>query len=144
MYFLFGLVKLIFRLPKSEEYLPEGLPGIFKFCGPFAKFLSHSKHIANYKWGIQHKYNTMFQNGFLHYRAARLSTTEANSVFIVWLFIYLLLLLTRFLFIYLLCSFTLLHKWRIWNAFAHFAWLAEMYICAFSIYSGMRKFGNPL
>ncbi len=26
--FLFGLVKLIFGLLKSEEYLPEGLPGI--------------------------------------------------------------------------------------------------------------------
>ncbi len=24
---LFGLVKYIFGLPKSEEYLPEGLPG---------------------------------------------------------------------------------------------------------------------
>ncbi len=32
--FLFGLVKLIFGLPKSEEYLPEGLPGILKFCEP--------------------------------------------------------------------------------------------------------------
>ncbi len=28
LFFLFGLVKLIFGLPKSEEYLPEGLPGI--------------------------------------------------------------------------------------------------------------------
>ncbi len=27
VFFLFGLVKLIFGLPKSEEYLPEGLPG---------------------------------------------------------------------------------------------------------------------
>ncbi len=33
--FLFGLVKLIFGLPKSEEYLPEGLPGILKFCEPW-------------------------------------------------------------------------------------------------------------
>ncbi len=32
---LFGLVKLIFGLPKSEEYLPEGLPGILKFCEPW-------------------------------------------------------------------------------------------------------------
>ncbi len=32
--FLFGLVKFIFWLPKSEEYLPEGLPGILKFCEP--------------------------------------------------------------------------------------------------------------
>ncbi len=34
IYFLFGLVKLIFRLPRSEEYLSEGLPGILKFCKP--------------------------------------------------------------------------------------------------------------
>ncbi len=27
-FFFLGLVKLIFGLPKSEEYLPEGLPGI--------------------------------------------------------------------------------------------------------------------
>ncbi len=32
--FLFGLVKLIFRLPKSEEYLPKGLPGTLKFASP--------------------------------------------------------------------------------------------------------------
>ncbi len=30
--FLFGLVKSIFRLPKSEKYLPQGLPGILKLC----------------------------------------------------------------------------------------------------------------
>ncbi len=29
--FLFGIVKLISGLPKSEEYLPEELPGIFTF-----------------------------------------------------------------------------------------------------------------
>ncbi len=34
-FILFGLVQLIFRLPKSEEYLPEGLPGILKFCKPW-------------------------------------------------------------------------------------------------------------
>ncbi len=28
VFILFGLVQLIFGLPKSEEYLPEGLPGI--------------------------------------------------------------------------------------------------------------------
>ncbi len=28
VFFLFGQVKLIFGLPKYEEYLPEGLPGI--------------------------------------------------------------------------------------------------------------------
>ncbi len=34
---LFGLVKLIFILEKSEEYLPEGLQGILKFCKPCSK-----------------------------------------------------------------------------------------------------------
>ncbi len=42
MYFLFGLVKLIFRLPKSEEYLPEGLPGILNFA-------SHSQIFEPFK-----------------------------------------------------------------------------------------------
>ncbi len=38
VFFLFGLVKLIFGLPKSEEYLPEGLPGILKFCEPWLDY----------------------------------------------------------------------------------------------------------
>ncbi len=37
--FLFGLVKLIFGLPKSEEYLPEGLPGILKICVPWCVYV---------------------------------------------------------------------------------------------------------
>ncbi len=39
VFFLFGLVKQIFGLPKSEEYLPEGLPGILKFCEPWDRWV---------------------------------------------------------------------------------------------------------
>ncbi len=42
------LVKLILGLPKSEEYLPEGLPGILKFCEPCNEFASFfSEKISN-------------------------------------------------------------------------------------------------
>ncbi len=44
VFILFGLVKLIFGLPKSEEYLPEGLPGILKFCEPW--YFCHHKNDA--------------------------------------------------------------------------------------------------
>ncbi len=42
--FLFGLVKYIFGLPKSEEYLPEGLPGILKFYEPWDVLLIVNLH----------------------------------------------------------------------------------------------------
>ncbi len=35
IYFLFGLIKYNFGVPNSEEYLPEGVPGILKFCEPW-------------------------------------------------------------------------------------------------------------
>ncbi len=47
--FLFGLVKLIFGLPKSEEYLPEGLPVILKFCEPWYSCMNEpSEQYADY------------------------------------------------------------------------------------------------
>ncbi len=58
VFFLFGLVKLIFGLPKSEEYLPEGLPGILKFCEP-------GKHHAKVDQDFRTAKTGYFQNGKL-------------------------------------------------------------------------------
>ncbi len=46
-FFLGGLVKLIFGLPKSEEYLPEGLPGILNICEPCCMCVYLYIHIIN-------------------------------------------------------------------------------------------------
>ncbi len=69
VFFLFGLVKLIFGLPKSEEYLPEGLPGILKFCEPCIQrkhtlitFTAHNRHLTYFVFHTQPKHLRLFNS----------------------------------------------------------------------------------
>ncbi len=62
-FFLFGLVKQIFGLPKSEEYLPEGLPGVLKFCEPWRGINYYCNQLSSILIHFNNLYSSDFTYG---------------------------------------------------------------------------------